>query len=94
MAKKPEENQEIIEGAETIAEKTYMYVGPPIKNGLIRKGSIIKNYKEFLKEELEKAPNLEKLFIDVNDATEKLTEIERKDSIYQTWIKEVRNVGI
>lgn len=86
MAKKEEQKEE---------KKIYMYVGPPIKNGLIQKFQTVgEEFREVLKEELEKVPNLEKLFIDISEVNQKMNEINAPESIYKKFIEEVTNVGI
>lgn len=86
MAKKP--NDEVI-------KKKYMYIGPPIRKGFIKTHQIVEeNFKEVLADEIKKVPNLEKLFIDINEISIKMAEVDRVESIYKIWIKEVINVGI
>lgn len=99
MSKKAVENTEKVEidtkneeSTTEKAEKSYLYVGPPLKNGLIKEGQIVKNFKEFLAEELEKAPNLEKLFIDTENLHENMKEVEKPGSVYKIYYEEVLNV--
>lgn len=108
MATKNEKTatQEIVENTEesiqteTVANEpkddiVYIYIGPRIKNGLFAKGKLVDaSFKEKLKDEIEKCPNLAKLFIDVNKYAELLPKIEDSNSKYKNFIKEVLNYGI
>lgn len=74
----------------TEAETNYIYVGPKIKKGLFVFGKLIdSSYKETLKSEIEKCPNLDKLFIPVEKYAELLPQIESKDSKYQLFREDV-----
>lgn len=90
MAKKKEETTEAqVEVAENKA-KTYIYVGPIIKNGLYPTGKLVtEHFKEELKEELEKVPTLNKLFIPIEEYSKLHSELDNPNSIYQKFIKDV-----
>lgn len=83
-----ETNDEVVEN--TTENIMYIYVGPRIKQGLFTKGKLIdSSFRDKLKTEIEKCPNLAKLFIDVNKYHELLPKIEDSNSKYQKFIKEV-----
>lgn len=86
MAKKEEQKEE---------KKIFMYVGPHIKGGFLQKyQSVGEEFREVLKDEIEKVPNLEKLFIEISEVNQKMNEINAPESIYKKFIEEVKNVGI
>lgn len=95
MANKKEIAKEETEQSSNTENVMYIYIGPKIKQGLFTKGKLIdSSYKEKLKSEIEKCPNLDKLFIDVNKYSELLPKIEDSNSKYQKFIKEVLINGL
>ena len=72
-------------------ETNYIYVGPKIKSGLFIFGKVVdSSYKIKLKDEIEKCPVLDKLFVPVEKYPELLPEIESKNSKYENFRKEVK----
>lgn len=77
---------------EPVKIKKYMYIGPPLRKGLIHTNQVVEeNFRTVFADEIKKVPNLEKLFIDIDEIATKMVEIDRPDSIYKVWIKEVTN---
>jgi len=85
------------ETVETKAEnkkiKKFVYIGPVIKKGLYTPGKVVtEHFKEQLKAELTKVPNLEKLFIGLDIYASELKNIE--EGKYREYKKEVIANGL
>lgn len=90
------EQTEIKEQKEKQEKQAFIYLGPTVKGGVLISGSIHKVIPEHLKGVFEKAPTLEKLFIEVKDVSRFKVDVQTQGSIafnnYYNAIKELEEV--
>ncbi len=77
-------------------KQAYMYLGPTLKGGILNNGSIYKEKPKHLKELLEKAPTIEKLFIEINDVSKFKNDLTNQSTVafrlYSKAINELKEV--
>lgn len=88
--------QKVEQKEEKETKKTYVYLGPNIKKGLLNTGKICNEIPIELKELIKKVPTIEKLFVEVKEVPSFKKQLKNQSSVafinYHRVLKELEGV--
>lgn len=77
-------------------KRAYIYLGPTLKGGILNTNTVFKEIPKHLLETFKQAPTLEKLFVEIKEASKFKNDLKNKSSVafrlYNKAIEEVKEV--